>query len=130
VLHGVTFSAAALLPRGTRHGRPNATHGTTIMKVYVKSTPSGIVWGTAPSSMASLEVPISTTNQTSVTYEFVLLGPKPVFYRFQNGMSGKLSPMEGPMQEVPVGGKRTCTFSTSSSGTYEPGVVEVVVHSR
>lgn len=100
------------------------------MKVYVKHSPTGIVWGTAPSSMSPLDVPISTKSQTSVTYEFVLLGPKPVFYRFQNGASGKLSPMEGPLQEVPVGGKRSCTFAKSSSGTYEEGIVEVVAHAR
>lgn len=100
------------------------------MKIYVKNTPSGIQWGVGPSSMTSLDVPISTTSQTEVTYEFVLLGPKPVFYRFQNGASGKLRPMEGPTQEVPVGGKRACSFATSSSGDYESGTVAVALHGR
>ncbi len=96
------------------------------MKIYVTHTPSGFQWGTHPSSMTALDVPISTISQYPVTYELLLAGRTGVFYRLQTGASGKLRSTEGPEIEVSVGGKRTCSFSTSSSGSYEQGVLEVV----
>jgi hypothetical protein len=97
-----------------------------IIRVYVKHTPSGFQWGLTPGTLAPLEKPIATPSQTPVTYELLQLGPKGIFYRLQNGSSGKLRPVDGPSQEVPPEGSRTCTFSTSSSGDYLPGIVQVV----
>ncbi len=96
------------------------------MKIYVTHTPSGFQWGTHPSNMTALDVPISTVSQYPVTYELLGSGRTGVFYRLQTGASGKLRPTEGPDIEVSVGGRRSCSFSTSTSGSYETGYIEVV----
>lgn len=95
------------------------------MKIYVKHTPSGFQWGTTPAGMTSLDVPITTTSQTPVTFQLLRLGPTAVFYRLQNGTSGKLGTADGPEQEVPVGASRTCSFAKTSSGSYESGTIGV-----
>jgi hypothetical protein len=96
------------------------------MKIYVTHTKTGFQWGPRPATMTPLEVPISTASQAPVVIELLSTGPTGIFYRLQNGASGKLSSREGAEQEVPVGGKRTCSFSTRTSGDYEVGVVEVM----
>jgi hypothetical protein len=96
------------------------------MKIYVTFTKSGgFQWGEHPAKTAPLETPITTKSQGSVTFEFVSVGPTGIFYRLQNGASGRLRPSEGPSLEVPVGLRRMASFSTSSSGDYDEGFVEV-----
>lgn len=96
------------------------------MKIYVTFTKSGgFQWGEHPAKLSPLDTVMSTKNQGAVTVEFVSVGPIGIFYRLQNGASGRMRPSDGPSIDVPVGGKRTASFSTSSSGDYEEGIVEV-----
>lgn len=94
-------------------------------KIYVTYTASGFQWGLHPGNTTALSVPIATESQGEIWYEIVAFGPKKVFYRLPNGSSGQLKTGGGPTIEVPVGGRKTCSFSTSASGTYESGVIEV-----
>jgi len=95
-------------------------------KIYVTHTPSGFQWGLHPANTTALDVPISNPSQDEVHYEIVAFGPTKIFYRLPNGTSGQLRTGNGPEIEVPLGGKRTCNFSTSASGTYVAGVIAVV----
>jgi hypothetical protein len=97
------------------------------MKIYVThSKTAGFQWGLRPATLHSLDIPLTTTNVAPVVIEIYSVGPTGIFSRLQNGASGKLSPREPAEQEVPLGGKRTCSFSTRTSGDYEVGVVEVM----
>jgi hypothetical protein len=97
------------------------------MKIYVTFTKSGgFQWGEHPGKLHPLTTPISTKSLDGVTFEFVSVGPTGIFYRLQNGASGRLRPSEGPSLDVGLGVKRMASFSTSSSGDYDEGHVEVL----
>lgn len=97
------------------------------MKIYVtfSKTKGGLQWGEHPAKMFPLDQPITPKSLDGVAFEFVSVGPTGIFYRLQNGASGRLRPSEGPTMDVPLGAKRMASFSTSSSGDYEEGFVEV-----
>lgn len=94
-------------------------------KIYVTYTASGFQWGLHPANTTPLDVPISTQSQGEIWYEIVAFGPNKVFFRLPNGTSGQLKTGSGPTIEVQVGGRKTCNFSTSASGEYQAGVIEV-----
>lgn len=96
------------------------------MKIYVTYTKTGFQWGQHPAKTTPLDVPIVFESQGAASVEFYSVGSKGIFYRLQNGASGRLSPSDGPTMEVPENGKRSASFSTSSSGDYEMGYVEVL----
>ena len=95
------------------------------MKIYVTYTKTGFQWGQHPAKMTPLDTPIVLKSQGSVSVEFLSVGPKGIFYRLQNGASGRLSPADGPSLEIPMNNKRGASFSTSSSGDYDTGYVEL-----
>jgi len=96
------------------------------MIIYVKATKTGFTWGKTPSNHTALDVPIVVTNHGTLTVEVVSVGPTGIFYRLQNGASGRLRPQDGPTQEVPEHGERGFSFSTSSSGDYVQGLLKVL----
>ena len=96
------------------------------MIIYVRATKTGFTWGKTPSNHTPLEEPIVVTNYGALIVEVVSVGPTGIFYRLQNGASGRLKPNDGPTQEVPENGERWFSFSTSSSGDYDQGVLKVL----